>query len=156
MERANQMQSAFLANMSHELRTPLNAVIGFSELMLESPERMPDDYVQFVRDILRSGRHLISLINAVLDLAKIEAGRVTLELQPLDPRQQVMGACALVSALAQKKRLSLQQVVRTARSVRADAGKLQQILLNLLSNAIKFSEEGRRVEIGVEDQGTFL
>ena len=156
IERANQMKSEFLANMSHELRTPLNAVIGFSELMLESPERMPDDYVQFVRDILRSGRHLLSLINAVLDLAKIEAGRVTLELQPLDPRQQVMGACALVSALAQKKRLSLQQVVRTARSVRADAGKLQQILLNLLSNAIKFSEEGRRVEIGVEDQGTFL
>jgi signal transduction histidine kinase/DNA-binding response OmpR family regulator len=156
IERANQLKSEFLANMSHELRTPLNAVIGFSELMLESPERMPQDHVQFVRDILASGRHLLSLINAVLDLAKIEAGRVSLELEPIDAREAMMTACALVSAMAQKKHLAVSQICRTSRSALADAGKLQQVLLNLLSNAIKFSQEGKRIEVGVEDQGEFL
>src|SRR3954468_18485744 len=151
--RANQMKSEFLANMSHELRTPLNAVIGFSELMLESPERLPGEFQQFVKDIRASGRHLLQLINAVLDLAKIEAGKVTLELEPVDSREAVETACALVSALAQRKKLALQQTILTSRSVRADPGKLQQVLLNLLSNAIKFSPEGRRVEIGADDDG---
>ncbi|MFN2546128.1 MAG: response regulator [Myxococcales bacterium] len=154
--RANQLKSEFLANMSHELRTPLNAVIGFSELMLEEKQKLLPDHVQFVNDILASGKHLLSLINSVLDLAKIEAGRVALELQPLDPAHQIAAACALVSAMAQKKDLEIDQVVKTERTVRADAGKLQQILLNLLSNAIKFSEPRKRVEIGVEDQGEML
>ena len=156
VERANQMKSEFLANMSHELRTPLNAVIGFSELMLEGESKLSGEHTQFVRDILASGRHLLSLINAVLDLAKIEAGRVALDLQPLDPRQQIVKACALVSGLPQKKGQALQQTVRTTRSVRADADKLRQVLLNLLSNAIKFSPVKKRIEIGVEDQGENL
>ena len=156
IERANQLKSEFLANMSHELRTPLNAVIGFSELLLEEQGRLLPDHIQFVKDILASGKHLLSLINSVLDLAKIEAGRVALEVQPLDPGQQIAAACALVSAMAQKKDLSVGQTVRTQRTVRADAGKLQQILLNLLSNAIKFSEPRKRVEIGVDDEAQML
>ena len=154
--RANQLKSEFLANMSHELRTPLNAVIGFSELLLEDHAKLLPDHVQFVKDILASGKHLLTLINSVLDLAKIEAGRVSLEVQPLDPGQQIASACTLVSAMAQKKDVRIEQAVNTSRTVRADAGKLQQILLNLLSNAIKFSEPRKQVEIGVEDQGEML
>jgi signal transduction histidine kinase/CheY-like chemotaxis protein len=154
--RANQLKSEFLANMSHELRTPLNAVIGFSELLLEDSAKLMPEHVHFVRDIHASGKHLLQLINAVLDLAKIESGRVSLELRPLDVKQQIASACALTSALAQKKRLRLEQVVETSRSVRADPGKLQQILLNLLSNAIKFSDEGKRIEVGVRDDGDDL
>ena len=156
VERANHLKSEFLANMSHELRTPLNAVIGFSELMLEEQPKLAAEHVQFVRDILASGRHLLTLINSVLDLAKIEAGRVALDLHPLDPRAQVSSACALVTAVAQRKRISLTQEVGTARSVRADKGKLQQILLNLISNAIKFSPEESRIEVGCADQGDAL
>jgi signal transduction histidine kinase/DNA-binding response OmpR family regulator/HAMP domain-containing protein len=154
--RANQLKSEFLANMSHELRTPLNAVIGFSELLLEDSAKLMPEHVHFVRDIHASGKHLLQLINAVLDLAKIESGRVSLELRPLDPKHQIASACALTSALAQKKRQRLTQVVETTRSVRADPGKLQQILLNLLSNAIKFSEEGKSIEVGVRDDGDDL
>jgi signal transduction histidine kinase/DNA-binding response OmpR family regulator len=154
--RANQLKSEFLANMSHELRTPLNAVIGFSELLLEDSEKLPPEHVHFVRDIHASGKHLLQLINAVLDLAKIESGRVSLELRPLDAKQQIASACALTAALAQKKGLRLEQSVQTSRSVRADPGKLQQILLNLLSNAIKFSDEGKRIEVGVRDEGEDL
>jgi signal transduction histidine kinase/DNA-binding response OmpR family regulator len=151
--RANQLKSEFLANMSHELRTPLNAVIGFSELLLEDSAKLMPDHVHFVRDIHASGKHLLQLINAVLDLAKIESGRVSLELRPLDASQQIASACSLTSAMAQKKRLQLTQVLETSRSVRADPGKLQQILLNLLSNAIKFSEPGKNIEVGVRDDG---
>ena len=156
VERANQLKTEFLANMSHELRTPLNAVIGFSELMLEEQQRLSPEHVQFVRDIYASGKHLLTLINSVLDLAKIEAGRVALEVKPLDAAHQIASACALVSAMAQKKDLRLEQVIQTARAVRADPGKLQQVLLNMLSNAIKFTNDGTRIEVGVEDHGGLL
>ena len=154
--RANDMKSEFLANMSHELRTPLNAVIGFSELLLEEQHKLLPGHVQFVKDILASGRHLLLLINSVLDLAKIEAGRVTLEVTPLDPGLQIASACTLVSALAQRKSIALSQSVNTRRTVLADRSKLQQVLLNLLSNAIKFSEPDKPVDVGVEDLGPQL
>jgi CheY-like chemotaxis protein len=140
--------------MSHELRTPLNAVIGFSELLLE--EQLAPEHVQFVKDIHASGRHLLTLINSVLDLAKIESGRVALEVQPIEPGPAVASACAVVSAMAQKKSLRIEQTVRTRRLALADEGKLQQILLNLLSNAIKFSDPDRRIEVGVEDKADLL
>src|SRR5204863_2370370 len=120
VERANQLKSEFLANMSHELRTPLNAVIGFSELLLEEHDKLAGSHVQFIRDIHASGKHLLTLINSVLDLAKIEAGRVALEVQPLEAKPQLASACALVAAMAVKKELRLEQVVRTDRSVLAD------------------------------------
>jgi signal transduction histidine kinase/DNA-binding response OmpR family regulator len=154
--RANQLKSEFLANMSHELRTPLNAVIGFSELLLDDSARLMKEHVDFVRDIHASGKHLLQLINAVLDLAKIESGTVSIELRPLDARQAIASACALTSALAQKKQLRVTQIIESQRSVRADPGKLQQILLNLLSNAIKFSDEGKTIEVGVRDEGEEL
>jgi len=154
--RANDLKSEFLANMSHELRTPLNAVIGFSELLLEDQQKLLPDHVQFAKDILASGRHLLTLINSVLDLAKIESGRVTLEVQRLDPKAQIVSACTLVSALAQRKNIEIEQAVQSRRSAIADRSKLQQILLNLLSNAIKFSEAGTRIEVGVADQGEVL
>ena len=156
VERANQLKTEFLANMSHELRTPLNAVIGFSELMLEEQGRLSAEQVQFVRDIHASGKHLLTLINSVLDLAKIEAGRVALEVKPLDAGHQIATACALVSAMAQKKSLRIGQVVKTVRPVRADPGKLQQVLLNMLSNAIKFTNDGTAIEVGVEDHAEML
>ena len=156
VERANQLKTEFLANMSHELRTPLNAVIGFSELMLEEQQRLSPEHIQFVRDIHASGKHLLTLINSVLDLAKIEAGRVALEVRPLDAGHQIATACALVSAMAQKKNLRVSQTVRTVRAVRADPGKLQQVLLNMLSNAIKFSNDGKSIEVGVEDEGALM
>ena len=153
VERANQLKSEFLANMSHELRTPLNAVIGFSELLLDDGQGLGASQVQFVRDILASGRHLLSLINSVLDLAKIEAGRMTVELAPVSPAEELGAACALIAAAARKKQLQISVSAEATQWARADRGKLQQILLNLLSNAVKFSREGGRVEIGTEDAG---
>jgi signal transduction histidine kinase/CheY-like chemotaxis protein len=151
VERANQLKSEFLANMSHELRTPLNAVIGFSELLLDDAQSLLPRQVQFIGDILASGRHLLSLINSVLDLARIEAGRLTLELGPVSPAEEIAAARGLIEAAARKKRIVLAVTVNTGKWARADRGKLQQILLNLLSNAVKFSREGGRVEVGAED-----
>ncbi len=156
VERANQLKSEFLANMSHELRTPLNAVIGFSELLLDDAHTLAPTQVQFVSDILASGRHLLSLINSVLDLAKIEAGRLTLELAPVSPVEEITAACALIAAAARKKRIHLAVAAEAVQWAKADRGKLQQILLNLLANAVKFSREEGRIEIGAEDAGALV
>ena len=153
VERANALKSEFLANMSHELRTPLNAVIGFSELLLDEAQTLAPAQVQFVRDILASGRHLLVLINSVLDLAKIEAGRLTVELAPVSPAEEVTAACALIAAAARKKRINIAVAVTAVRWAQADHARLQQILLNFLSNAVKFSRDGGRVEVGAEDHG---
>jgi PAS domain S-box-containing protein len=143
-EQANQAKSAFLANMSHELRTPLNAIIGYTEMILEEAEDAEDDaYIPDLRKILSSGRHLLSLINDILDISKIEAGRLELSLEEID-----------YQSLAQEVRTALEPLIEKRGnrfSLRADGGpwlgmndplRLRQVFLNLLSNAAKFTENG--------------
>jgi PAS domain S-box-containing protein len=157
IERASRLKSEFLANMSHELRTPLNAVIGFSELLLDNAQtRLEKAEIRYVEDILASGRHLLHLINDILDLVKIEAGRTTLKLEPIEPEEAVSDAIALVQPAARKKRIRIETRVVVTRPVLADQGRLRQILLNLLSNAIKFSPDGAPIYITAEDQGEFV
>jgi signal transduction histidine kinase len=150
LEVANRHKSEFLANMSHELRTPLNAIIGFSEVLLQrmfgelNPKQ--DEYLQ---DVLSSGRHLLSLINDILDLSKVEAGRMELELARFDLPQALQDTLVLVRERAVRHGIDLHlEVDRRLGPVVADERKIKQVLLNLLSNAVKFTPEGGRVEVG--------
>lgn len=143
-QRADRAKSAFLATMSHELRTPLNAVIGFSEIMrdgLLGP--LSDEQSRAIDSIFSSGSHLLSLINDVLDISKIEAGQIDLDIAPFDVRDAVNQTLKLVAPLAAKKGLELQvQVAPEPGRVIGDRRRVEQVLLNLLSNAIKFTELG--------------
>jgi signal transduction histidine kinase/CheY-like chemotaxis protein len=152
VQRADKLKSEFLANMSHELRTPLNAIIGFSELLLEDArESLSPDHLRFVADVLASGRHLLALINDILDLAKIEAGRVELQLEAVMPADAIAEAFTIVRPQAQQKQIELRTKEPLASTaVLADRGKLRQILLNLFSNAIKFSPERSTIEVGAD------
>jgi signal transduction histidine kinase/CheY-like chemotaxis protein len=166
LKEANRHKSAFLANMSHELRTPLNAVIGFGELLSDAGEGQFDEATRkrFVNQIVTSGRHLLGLINDVLDLSKVEAGQMTLKLQTVSVAETVEQVVRTVEPLVAKNGLRLKTDVAEAGSLSADAGKLKQMLLNLVSNAIKFTPEGGtvtiaaartadRLEISVADTG---
>jgi signal transduction histidine kinase len=149
LETANQHKSEFLANMSHELRTPLNAVIGFSEVLLErlfgDLNAKQDEYL---KDILTSGRHLLSLINDVLDLSKVEAGRMELELSTFDVASALANAMTLVRERAQRHGVTLGlDVVPEVGALVADERKFKQIVLNLLSNAVKFTPDGGRIDV---------
>ncbi len=149
LEAASQHKSEFLANMSHELRTPLNAIIGFSEVLAERMfGDINDKQAEYLQDILESGRHLLSLINDILDLSKIEAGRMELELTEFDLPQAIQNALTLVRERALRRGIALHHVIddRVA-DVRADERKVKQVLLNLLSNAIKFTPEGGRIDV---------
>jgi two-component system, cell cycle sensor histidine kinase PleC len=148
-EEASQAKSEFLANMSHELRTPLNAIIGFSEIM-ESGMFGPlgaDKYHEYCRDIRDSGNYLLEVINDILDMSKIEAGRTRLEFREVDLEEIITDAMRVVSARAAEKRLELKLEVAPAIRLRADRRALKQVALNLLSNAVKFTPEGGRVTL---------
>ena len=168
-EAANQAKSLFLANMSHELRTPLNAILGFAQVMGRDP-RFPTNHQQNLATINRAGEHLLAMINDVLDMSKIEAGRLTVQTVALDLRQMLEDLATMVRVRAQQKGLHflLELAPGLPRYISADAGKLRQILINILGNAIKFTESGgvvlragtRRDEAGqtwlaveVEDSG---
>lgn len=142
-EKANGAKSTFLANMSHELRTPLNAILGFSNLM-RSSAGIPVKERQSLDIINRSGEHLLSLINDVLDMAKIDAGRTVLQSAPLDLRELVRGVLDLMRLRAEEKGLELffEQSSGLCHSIWGDAEKLRQVLLNLVGNAVKFTERG--------------
>jgi signal transduction histidine kinase/CheY-like chemotaxis protein len=146
---ANQHKSVFLANMSHELRTPLNAIIGFSELLTDAREDHFDaaSRKRFQEQILTSGRHLLGLINDILDLSKVEAGQMELRLQTVAVSEVVDQVARIVEPLVSKKSIKLEADVAKAGDVIADAGKLKQMLLNLVSNAIKFTPEGGTVTV---------
>jgi signal transduction histidine kinase len=149
LEVANRHKSEFLANMSHELRTPLNAIIGFSEVLVERMfGEMNDKQDEYVRDIHSSGRHLLSLINDILDLSKVEAGRMELELERFDLPQAVQNALMLVRGRADAHGIRLESSIdaRLGEFV-GDQRKIKQILLNLLSNAVKFTPDGGRVSV---------
>ncbi len=166
LEIANRHKSEFLANMSHELRTPLNAVIGFSEVLIERMfGEVNPKQEEYLQDILSSGKHLLSLINDILDLSKIEAGRMELEAQPFDLPAALDNALTLIKERAARNSIALDvHVDPRIGEILADERKIKQVLLNLLSNAVKFTPEGgkitmsavmngKSVEVSVADTG---
>jgi signal transduction histidine kinase len=149
LEIANQHKSEFLANMSHELRTPLNAIIGFSEVLIERMfGELNDKQDDYLKDIHASGKHLLSLINDILDLSKIEAGRMELDVETFDVPAALANAMTLVRERAQRHGIALGlEVAAEVGEMRADERKFKQILLNLLTNAVKFTPDGGRVDV---------
>jgi two-component system, cell cycle sensor histidine kinase PleC len=148
-EEANQAKSSFLANMSHELRTPLNAIIGFSEIM-KSEMFGPlggEKYQGYCKDIHQSGQYLLDVINDILDMSKIEAGRIRLDMVEVRLGRFLSDAMRVVSARADDKKLELSADIAKGIRVRADQRLLKQIVLNLLSNAVKFTPEGGRITV---------
>jgi signal transduction histidine kinase len=149
LEIASHHKSEFLAKMSHDLRTPLNAIIGFSELLQDRVDVLPPEQrVQFLRHIERGGRQLLGLINDVLDLAKVEAGRMDLQLEAVSLGNLIDGCVTIVRGMASGKHITLEvQCTPPDATLIADAAKLEQILYNLLSNAVKFTPPGGRVTV---------
>lgn len=148
-ETANRSKSAFLANMSHELRTPLNAILGFSELLLDgnSGELNPTQK-EYLGDVLESSRHLLSLINDILDLSKVEAGKMELEVREIFLRALLEGSLVMVGEKALKHGIELlTELDGVPEVVEGDERKLKQVVFNLLSNAVKFTPDGGRVRI---------
>jgi len=149
LEIANKHKSEFLANMSHELRTPLNAIIGFSDVMLSGMAGpMQDKQREFTRDIRDSGRHLLELINDILDLSKIEAGRMELDVARFDLRAAIENAATLVRGRAERHGIGLDMDIGAGvDDYEGDERKFKQIVLNLLTNAVKFTPEGGSVKM---------
>jgi signal transduction histidine kinase len=149
LEVASQHKSEFLANMSHELRTPLNAIIGFSEVLSERMfGELNEKQEEYSKDIHASGQHLLSLINDILDLSKIEAGRMELELSDFHLPTALDSAMTLVRERAGRRSIALHfSVDERLGQMQADERKVRQVVLNLLSNAIKFTPEGGRIEV---------
>jgi signal transduction histidine kinase len=144
---ANRLKSEFLANVSHELRTPLNSILGFADLLRESVGEEPRSS-RYLRNILTSGKHLLELINDLLDLAKIEAGKIDVRSEPLALGDLFEALAGLLKPLLEEKELTI--ITRISSEIpilRTDASKLQQILYNLLSNAIKFSPVGQQIDL---------
>jgi two-component system cell cycle sensor histidine kinase PleC len=148
-EEANQSKSKFLANMSHELRTPLNAIIGFSEIMGSGMFGTlgSEKYQEYCHDILNSGHYLLEVINDILDMSKIEAGRMKLDLETLDLSKTLAESLRVVSGRAHDKHLVLDAEIETDIPVVADRRAVKQILINLLSNAVKFTPDGGKVVV---------
>ncbi|WP_417498041.1 PAS domain-containing sensor histidine kinase [Maricaulis sp.] len=148
-EEANRSKSEFLANMSHELRTPLNAINGFSEIMLREMFGPIGDqrYVGYMKDILGSGQHLLELINDILDMSKIEAGKMQLQTEPTDAGDLVDQCVRIVRGRAEEKQLRLHADVSDLPEIEVDPRAFKQVMINLVSNAVKFTPEGGRVTI---------
>ncbi|AEY02661.1 multi-sensor hybrid histidine kinase [Oceanimonas sp. GK1] len=156
-ERASRAKTEFLSSMSHELRTPLNAIMGFAQLLLNN-QRTPLDERQHrqVEQIYKSGNHLLTLINEVLDLARIEAGRIDMSFEAIEVADVVREACDILSPMAQQQHIRLQPQMGRCGAVTADYTRLKQVLLNLLSNAIKYNRPQGQVHIGCRCEGERL
>lgn len=149
LERASQMKSEFLASMSHELRTPLNSILGFSDLLIrQTAGSLSDRQLSYVQTIEKSGEHLLQLINDILDLSKIEAGKVELNLQPISIHYLCTECLKMIQVRALKKRLALTlELDYRLEQVNIDERRACQILINLLSNAVKFTPEGGQIKL---------
>jgi PAS domain S-box-containing protein len=156
LQEANRMKSEFLANMSHELRTPLNGILGFSELLVDQRfGALNDKQREYIGDIHECGQHLLQLINDVLDLSKVEAGKMTNHVEVFSPHAALSSVCTVLGPMARKKRILLHQPASsvTQETVALDQQKFKQILLNLLSNAVKFTEPGGQVFVDLQPNG---
>ena len=155
VQEANRLKSEFLASMSHELRTPLNAIIGFSELLLDGKTGpLMAQQKDLLNDIWTSGKHLLQLINDLLDLAKIEAGKMTLDLETFSLRKAIGEVCTIMKPAAAKKKISINTTLSLDLDlVTLDQRKFKQILYNLLSNAVKFSHDQGQIELTVGGDG---
>jgi PAS domain S-box-containing protein len=155
MQEANRLKSEFMANMSHELRTPLNAIIGFAELMFKGKVGpVSDDHKEYLGDILNSSQHLLQLINDVLDLAKVESGKMEFRPEPIDLGKVIGEVRDILRGLASTKRIRVDlEVDPAAAAAVLDPSKLKQVLYNYLSNALKFTPEGGRVTVSVLCEG---
>jgi signal transduction histidine kinase len=149
LQQANRLKSEFLANMSHELRTPLNGIIGFTQMMYDGKlGPVSEQNKEYLGDILTSANHLLQLINDVLDLAKVEAGKMEFQPTQISLRAQVQETCDIVRALAAKKRLTIEtDLAPEVDSLWLDAGKIRQVLYNYISNAIKFTPDGGKIVV---------
>ncbi|MDP3878645.1 MAG: PAS domain S-box protein [Methylobacter sp.] len=150
-QRANNAKSEFLSSMSHELRTPMNAILGFGQL-LEIDDNITEEQADYVDEILKAGRHLLELINEVLDLSKIESGKINLSIEPLPCLELINECLALVRPLAQAQDISINEMVMGDYVVRADRTRLKQVLINLLSNAIKYNRPQGNVLVQIAAQ----
>ena len=149
--RANKLKSEFLANMSHEFRTPLNAILGFAQLLGEKPADNTEKSKRYAENIITSGRSLLNMINDLLDLAKAEAGKMTLRVEKTSIQQLCSGLVAFFSPLIEQKKIEVTLDIATdIPLIATDSGKLQQILYNLLSNAVKFTPETGEIKISAK------
>jgi protein-histidine pros-kinase len=155
LQNTNRMKSEFLASMSHELRTPLNGIIGFTEFLIdEKPGSLNEKQKEYLNDVYQSAQHLLQLINDVLDLAKIEAGKIHLHPESFGIAKAIREVCAVINGIAQKGGVTVTQAISPALGdVTLDQQKLKQICYNLLANAVKFTDLGGKVEIAAAPVG---
>ncbi|MBV8793187.1 MAG: PAS domain-containing sensor histidine kinase [Pseudolabrys sp.] len=157
-ERANAGKGRFLATMSHELRTPLNAIIGFSDMLTNEQIELDDsrrkEYARLIND---AGRHLLSVVNGILDMSKMEAGSFEITLEPIAPKAVIVSCCDLLALKANQNGIELRTLLETQLpEIVADRRALSQILLNLVSNALKFTDRGGSVSVSAERDGNAL
>ena len=157
-EEANRAKSIFLANMSHELRTPMNAIIGFSEILVERlQDKVEPKYVGFLRSILQSGQHLLGIINDILDLSKVEAGKMEIYPETFPVRPAIDSVCQVMKGLSAKRNITFEiDVAPDVGDIETDHAKFKQILYNLLSNAVKFSKPNGVVTVRARAKGDML
>jgi signal transduction histidine kinase len=159
LDEASRSKDEFLALISHELRTPLNSVLGFTKLILDGLTKSPEEEKELLRDVFASAQHLLGLVNDLLDIGRIEAGRVSLRLQNIDPRPVIDSSLALIAVQAIEKGLHLRDETSTLQlpRVKADEVRLRQVLLNLLMNAVKFTQQGSiTLRASLEDREGYL
>jgi signal transduction histidine kinase len=158
LETVSRHKSEFLANMSHELRTPLNAIIGFSEVLHEQMfGELNEQQLGYVSDVLEAGRHLLSLINDILDLAKVEAGRMELELADVVLGDALRSGVTMHAERATRAGIELELTLDPRIvTIRADERKLRQVVFNLLSNAVKFTPQGGRIDVSAKPADGFV
>ncbi|MCH8531973.1 MAG: PAS domain S-box protein [Saccharospirillum sp.] len=154
-ERANKAKSEFLSRMSHELRTPLNAILGFSQLLQETDQNVErDQQSDYAHEIHQAGVHLLELVNEVLDLARIESGRLELALEPMLVASEIQQCVEQIELMARKRNIRIKVVDGQHFRVLADPLRFRQVVLNLLSNAVKYNQEGGRIELECSEQST--